>query len=640
MSFLYPLGLLGLIGVPILIIIYIIKNKYTEQTVSSTYLWTLSERFLKRKNPINKLAGIISLILQILAVVFLSFGIAHPVFTLPGMANRYTLILDCSGSMLMQSSQTTRFEKAKDALVDVVNGAVDGSSFTFISAGSSTIVYEPTESKSRVLSLIEQASVDSVECSSTQALGSAQEIFSENPSTYTYFATDVNYEEHQNVTILNVSSGEVNAAVSDVNYIVNDTLEVSGRAASYGRAAKLNVKLTVYRGEEVLSFEQQVDVEENGEKLFEFTATKSGEKGEENIIDFDSFVVEITDSDDNPADNSVTVYSVEGENSYRTLLVSDNPIFIQGYLQSTGKAEVQVYGIEDYQAAYPVGGVVQYPSGFGLYVYEGFTPSVLPRDGTIWFFGPEEVPAEAAFSVQGEVELEHGGALSYSTSTSTLVNTLLEGVPRGSSDGGSNYDVHVKKYVKCSPNRSYTALLTYNGAPVVFTAQTAYGNREVVFAFDLVDSDAILNPGFLVMLNNLISYSFPAAIENTLYVSGDSALVNVVSNTESIRVEDPDSKVTYLDTTNASTEFLLEKVGVYTITLTVGGTPRVCRIYSAFPKAESRTSVTQTGFSIVGERTNEGYDGRYEDLWVIFALLAAVVIADWMVYCYEQYQLR
>ena len=29
MSFVYPLGLLGLIGIPILIIIYIIKNKYT-----------------------------------------------------------------------------------------------------------------------------------------------------------------------------------------------------------------------------------------------------------------------------------------------------------------------------------------------------------------------------------------------------------------------------------------------------------------------------------------------------------------------------------------------------------------------------------------------------------------------------------
>ena len=49
MSFQYPLGLLGLIGIPILIIIYIIKSMYTEQTVSATYLWTLSEKFLKKK---------------------------------------------------------------------------------------------------------------------------------------------------------------------------------------------------------------------------------------------------------------------------------------------------------------------------------------------------------------------------------------------------------------------------------------------------------------------------------------------------------------------------------------------------------------------------------------------------------------
>ena len=49
MTFLYPLGLLGLLGIPVLIVIYIIKSKYTEQTVSSTYLWKLSERFLKKR---------------------------------------------------------------------------------------------------------------------------------------------------------------------------------------------------------------------------------------------------------------------------------------------------------------------------------------------------------------------------------------------------------------------------------------------------------------------------------------------------------------------------------------------------------------------------------------------------------------
>ena len=99
MSFLYPLGLLGLIGVPILIIIYIIKNKYTESVIASTYIWTLSEKFLKRRLPINKFVGIISLILQILAVIFISVAVAHPVLTLPNSANDYLFVLDGSGSM-------------------------------------------------------------------------------------------------------------------------------------------------------------------------------------------------------------------------------------------------------------------------------------------------------------------------------------------------------------------------------------------------------------------------------------------------------------------------------------------------------------------------------------------------------------
>jgi len=61
MSFLYPLGLLGLIGIPVIIIIYILKNKYTEQIVTSTYLWELSENFLKKKKHVSILSGFFSL---------------------------------------------------------------------------------------------------------------------------------------------------------------------------------------------------------------------------------------------------------------------------------------------------------------------------------------------------------------------------------------------------------------------------------------------------------------------------------------------------------------------------------------------------------------------------------------------------
>ena len=126
MNLLYPLGLLGLIGIPILIIIYILKNKYTEQVISSTYIWTLSEKFLKQRNPISKLVGIISLILQILAVLFASVAIAHPVFTVPNSANEYVFILDGSGSMNIANGLKTRLERGKDEIASVINNSLTG----------------------------------------------------------------------------------------------------------------------------------------------------------------------------------------------------------------------------------------------------------------------------------------------------------------------------------------------------------------------------------------------------------------------------------------------------------------------------------------------------------------------------------
>ncbi|MDE6293666.1 MAG: BatA and WFA domain-containing protein, partial [Clostridiales bacterium] len=121
MSFYYPLGLLGLIGIPIIVIIYIIKSKYTEQTVGSTYLWELSEKFLKRRKPISKLTGIITLLLQIFAVLFVSVAIAHPVFTVSASAKDIVFIVDASASMNIRSGNTSRFGLAQQRINDIID---------------------------------------------------------------------------------------------------------------------------------------------------------------------------------------------------------------------------------------------------------------------------------------------------------------------------------------------------------------------------------------------------------------------------------------------------------------------------------------------------------------------------------------
>lgn len=53
MTFLMPYGLIGLIGVPILILVYILKHRYREETVPSTFLWRRSLKYKKHQLPFS-----------------------------------------------------------------------------------------------------------------------------------------------------------------------------------------------------------------------------------------------------------------------------------------------------------------------------------------------------------------------------------------------------------------------------------------------------------------------------------------------------------------------------------------------------------------------------------------------------------
>ena len=180
MNFLYPIGFLALLGVPVLILIYIIKNKYTEQVIPSTYLWTLSEKFLKKRLPINKLVGIISLILQILAVILIAFAVAHPVIVVPDSAYDYCLILDGSASMNLVKDGKTRLDSAKEELLDIISDAPSGSVYSLIFAGNAAEVYENISDKDQARKLIRNYSAGYTEGNISEALGGAQDLFQKN----------------------------------------------------------------------------------------------------------------------------------------------------------------------------------------------------------------------------------------------------------------------------------------------------------------------------------------------------------------------------------------------------------------------------------------------------------------------------
>ena len=621
MSFLYPLGLLGLIGIPILIIVYIIKSKYTEQTVASTYLWTLSERFLKRKRRPSPLAGIISLILQILAVTLISLLIAHPIITVPNSANEYCFIFDGSGSMHMAVSdsdqETTRFEAGKQFIREKINDAIDGSIFTLIHVGDTTgVIYERVEDKEQALLLLDELTPAYMTASFTDAIGLAQGYFNENSSLLTYLITDETYDSVENLEVINVATPVENYSLSDINHILlGGNLTVTGKVTSFESDATVTVQLYL-NGEGTPSATQSIEVKANESAAFTLNTDADT---------FSSIAVRIPESDALACDNEYIIQNVKSENSYHTLLISDRPFFLESVLKSLLNAKIDVMSPEEYDGRL----------GYGLYVFDtvdASTMAALPSDGTVWMVNVNGSVEGAGYTVQGEVALDKAETLSHATSSSTATQALVQGM--------KGDEIYVTRYIKCGFYRNFTTLLSYNGSPLVFAGTNEYGNRQVVFAFDLHDSNLPLLYDFSVMIRNLVGFSFPDMIDRTTYECGQSANVNVIANCESIRVESPSGEISYLKTDVASDAIHLKEVGIYTVTMTVSGSARQFSIWSAMPQAECDPTVSQESVSLQGVATNDGFAGKYDPLFLLFIALAVIFLADWMVYCYEKYQLR
>lgn len=612
MRFIYPLGLLGLLGIPVLIIIYIIKNKYTEQIVPSTYLWNLSEKFLKKKKPISLISGIISLVLQILAVIIVSVLIAKPVITLPNTAKDYCFIIDGTGSMNFETNDTTRMEIGKIKIEELIESSKNGSSYTLIYVGAtSRVVYENLSNKDKAIEMLSKLQPSGVTVGLTGIINHVQNYYNENKSLETYFVTDKAYTS-SNINIINVSNNEQNYAIYDTFTFVEGTnMKVSSSIISYADDAILNVD--VYVNSELLTTKE---VECKKGIVQEFSTYV-------NVTDYETLEVKISNDDALDLDNNEVLYNIEKTHSYSTLIVSDRPFYLTSVIENVGNTDILVVSRDEYTSSM---------SGFSLYVFDSYTPNVLPTDGTVWLFGVSSSIDQSGFSVQDVIEDETGIAATYPKNSTSIYRTLTSGLLKN--------QIYVTKYYKYGLYKNFTVLLTHEGNPLIFTGLTDSGNREVVFAFDLHDSNVPLLLDYLTLSKNLLNYSFPVILEESSYICGDTVELNVLSNCDSIRIETPSNDVSYLDISSEVTSYQTSEVGTHTIKVMIGDQERVFNIFVGLPLAEQYSGEEVTTLELQGVKENNYRDGIYDELIVLFVILAVIYMADWMVYCYEQYQLR
>ena len=120
----------------------------------------------------------------------------------------------------------------------------------------------------------------------------------------------------------------------------------------------------------------------------------------------------------------------------------------------------------------------------------------------------------------------------------------------------------------------------------------------------------------------------------------NSMAAGISANIAGVKVDAPNGEEKFVDTSTDVGVITLDKVGTYTVRVSTSGEEKVYRVYSAAPAGEGDVTAIGGSFSIVGEQTFEKTDGQYDPLVLIFILMAVVMTADWMVYCYEKYQLR
>ncbi len=101
-------------AVPLLLLLYFLKLKRREVTVSSTLLWKRAVQDLQVNAPFQRLRRNLLLLLQLLTLLAILLALAGPVMTLSrGPGQRYVVLIDRSASMNATDVSPTRLDEAK-----------------------------------------------------------------------------------------------------------------------------------------------------------------------------------------------------------------------------------------------------------------------------------------------------------------------------------------------------------------------------------------------------------------------------------------------------------------------------------------------------------------------------------------------
>lgn len=613
MSFLNPAGLWGLLGIPVLILIYLIKPKFQERLVTSTFIWKLSKKYQKKKLP-WQITNLLLFVMQLITIVALSFILARPVIVTEDGAAEKIVILDASGSMLVEGKNGSRFDAAKEQICDLADDMESYGKMTVILAASeSRVLMERSDSAANIKEALERTECTYGEAALQEAFVLAKEVITENPEAAVYLFTDREYEENESIIVVNVAETAWNVAISSLSAerAGNRNLIFSAELTSYGADTAATVVLYV---DGVLADAQMVGLVADMPAVVEFA--------DFGIREYESAKVYVEAADAVAYDNEYHLFDKKST-EYEVLLVSEEPTFLEAALMTYDTITVTtVASLEELDLGaqqMPDGSIMEnIPStGYDLYIYDGMVPKELPGDGSVWMFHPDRIPKGVTFKMGEEIVSE-----SYLEVAPDSGTELFAAI----SNEVSVSEVYINEYVELYSALGFETIFTCDGAPVILVGETENA-RAALFAFDLGATNLPLRIAFPALIHNLVSYSLSPVLDAASYEVGNTITLNKVSGTSLTSVMADNPAAVPQHHVKLPVSFVAEKPGVYTVSrVLMDETTEESNYFVSFPKAES--NLTAHG-GVLPELDAAEAEVHYEKeitRWLVIALLLLLVV--------------
>ncbi len=626
MNWLTPIGFLGLSGLLVLILIYIIKPNYQNKRISSTYIWRLSLKYNKNRVPISKIQNLLVFICQMLILAALGTLLAGPVIEKSSAKeeDEVIIIVDASVGMRMTDSGTTRFERALDAAKTKAQSAFEnGAPVTFILANDSpetVFTRLGNNNKEEAIKMIDEIYSEAEEhccfanadLSGTMTL--AESVLEFNPNAEICFYTCTDYTYDNGVNVINVSSkNEWNASILGCKAeLDNDNhYKITVNAACYDKTDFITVfcKIHGVNGDPdnaVLLEKGEFFDPSNEEKEIVFT---SDDLPSGAIYSYDYIEVYVSVRDSFAEDNSFYLYG-GSKGVIKIQYASSSPNnFFESALRSIRQSNVESW---DVQLTMLKAGETFATEGYDIYIFEHKMPDVLPTDGVVLLVDPTSAPEGS--------EIQIGS--SYRVDSSSI---LSSGIEHPITKYATAERITIAKYNDIILNEGYEELMLYNGKPVMLLKDTPE-SKVLVWAFDLNYSNIIALPEFSVLLYNFFSYFVPKTFTSDYYEVGDTVEFNgrgtnltVVGNGEEYTFESGKGEIT----TN--------RPGIYAVTQSSIGDRELAeeKFFVKTPSSESDTTKTVDVLPLTAPDSIS--EMQYQDLVLYFAIaILLIMLAEWI----------